>query len=166
MCGRPVPGIATWYRTCAEKKMNIFLFISNCFCQLDVYIASSCLAHERIPPVNVSIRVTLAHVHILGKFGKKRSVKVDSHLRLSQMGRPRASAANKMLAVEFAKSVTRQTGDTDDLVARCGRYSLYCALKEMFPHIAREGSEGERDGLAEVEFNKLLQVFDLTHTRC
>ena len=74
------------------------------------------------------------------------------------MGRPSASPENKTIALEFAKVVTRKTSSSYDLLARCGRCSLFSALQEMFPQIVRDGTRLARDGLTEVEFNKLLQV--------
>ena len=76
----------------------------------------------------------------------------------SAMGRPSASAENKVIAIEFAKAVTRKTSDPKDLLARCGRCSLFSALQEMFPQIVRDGASSARHGLTEAEFNKLLQV--------
>ena len=63
-----------------------------------------------------------------------------------------------MAALAFAKIITKQSTDPDDLMARCGRCSLFATLQEMFPHIIREANGGERDGICEVEFNKILQV--------
>ncbi len=74
------------------------------------------------------------------------------------MGRPCASKENKRAALAFASIVTKQTMDHDDLLARCGRCSLFAALQEMYPHIIREADTGDRDGISEVEFNKFLQV--------
>jgi hypothetical protein len=72
------------------------------------------------------------------------------------MGRPCASEENKFAALAFAKIITKETGDPDDLLARCGRCSLFATLQEMYPHIIRD--TGNRDGISEVEFNKILQV--------
>ena len=74
------------------------------------------------------------------------------------MGRPTGSPTNRHIALEFAQAVTRHTGDAEDLLARCGRCCLFATLQEMFPSVVRDGSGGGRDGLSEVEFNKLLQV--------
>ena len=77
------------------------------------------------------------------------------------MGRPSASTENKTIAIEFAKAVTRYTGDQKDLLARCGRCSLFSSLQEMFPQVVRNATKSQnfaQDGLTEVEFNKLLQV--------
>ena len=74
------------------------------------------------------------------------------------MGRPCASKENKLAALAFAKIVTKHSNELDDLLARCGRCSLFATLQEMFPHIIRENDSGDRDGISEVEFNKLLQV--------
>ncbi len=63
-----------------------------------------------------------------------------------------------MAALAFASIVTKQTMHHEDLLARCGRCSLFATLQEMFPHIIREASSGDRDGISEVEFNKSLQV--------
>ena len=75
-----------------------------------------------------------------------------------KMGRPCASQQNKMAALAFAKIITKQTMDHQDLLARCGRCSLFATLQEMYPHIIREADAGDRDGISEVEFNKILQV--------
>ena len=61
-----------------------------------------------------------------------------------------------MVAIEFAKAVTRKTSNPKDLLARCGRCSIFSTLQEMFPSIVRNGTSP--NGLTEVEFNKLLQV--------
>ena len=74
------------------------------------------------------------------------------------MGRPTASRENKAIAVAFARAVTRHTGCAEDLIARCGRCCLFSALQETFPQVTREGSEGKKDGLSIMEFNKLLQL--------
>jgi hypothetical protein len=74
------------------------------------------------------------------------------------MGRPCASPENKMAALAFATMTTQHSSDPDDLLARCGRCSLFATLQDMFPHIVRVADIGERDGISEVEFNKLLQV--------
>jgi hypothetical protein len=74
------------------------------------------------------------------------------------MVRPTGSPTNRRIALEFAKLVTRNTGDHNDLLARCGQCSLFSTLQEMFPSVVRDGSGGQRDGLSEVEYNKLLQV--------
>ena len=71
------------------------------------------------------------------------------------MSRSCASQENKMAALAFAKSVTKQSSDPEDMLARCGRCSLFATLEEMFPHIIRGA---DVDGICEVEFNKLLQV--------
>ena len=60
-----------------------------------------------------------------------------------------------MAALAFANIVTKQSSDPEDLLARCGRCSLFAALQEMFPHIVRDADAA---GICEVEFNKLLQV--------
>ena len=74
------------------------------------------------------------------------------------MGRPSASESNKLIALALAKAITRQTNDTEDSLARCGRCSLFATLQEIFPHTVRDSCTGERDGISEVEFNKILQV--------
>ena len=60
-----------------------------------------------------------------------------------------------MAAFAFANIITKQSSDREDLIARCGRCSLFATLQEMFPHIIREA---DSDGICEVEFNKHLQV--------
>ena len=77
---------------------------------------------------------------------------------LHAMGRPTGSPTNRHIALEFSRIVTRPTGNEDDLLARCGQCSLFSTLQEMFPCTIRDGTGGERDGLSESEFNKLLQV--------
>jgi hypothetical protein len=74
------------------------------------------------------------------------------------MGRPCASQENKMAALAFASLITQHSSNPDDLLARCGRCSLFATLQEMFPHITRDADGGDRDGISEVEFNKILQV--------
>jgi hypothetical protein len=74
------------------------------------------------------------------------------------MGRPSASQENKMLALAFANIVTRHSTNPDDMIARCGRCSLFATLQQMIPGMIRDGECGDRDGISEVEFNKLLQV--------
>ncbi len=74
------------------------------------------------------------------------------------MGRPAASPVNKSIALEFAKMITRKTDNANDLVARCGQCSIFSALREICPSLSREGNTENRDGLTEVEFNKMLQV--------
>ncbi len=69
-----------------------------------------------------------------------------------------------MAALAFANIVTQHSCDPDDLLARCGRCSLFATLQDMFPHIIREADSGERDGISEVEFNKLLQVLRRRNT--
>ena len=81
------------------------------------------------------------------------------------MVRPTGSPINRRLALEFAKLVTRHTGNDDDLVARCGRCSLFSTLQEIFPSVVRDESGGARDGLSEVEFNKLLQASGFRRVR-
>ena len=76
------------------------------------------------------------------------------------MGRPAASQENKAIAVAFANLVTRQTDSHDDVVARSGRCSIFSVLKGSCPAIIRDGADGPRDGITEVEFNKALQVID------
>jgi hypothetical protein len=63
-----------------------------------------------------------------------------------------------MAALAFASIITKQTVNHDNLLARCGRCSLFATLQQMYPHIIREADTGDRDGISEVEFNKLLQV--------
>ena len=71
------------------------------------------------------------------------------------MRRSCASQENKMAALAFANIVTEQSSNPEDMVARCGRCSLFATLQEMFPHIIRDA---DAEGICEVEFNKLLQV--------
>ncbi len=88
------------------------------------------------------------------------------------MVRPAASDINKAVALTFAPSVTQITQDPADTVARCGRCSLYSALRDVYPQTVRDGLSGVRDGVSEMEFNKTLQVvrastvdsLSLTHT--
>jgi hypothetical protein len=55
----------------------------------------------------------------------------------------------------MARILTRFTGDADDIVARCGVCGLYSAVEEVITQIVRAGA---RDGVSEVELNKVLQV--------
>jgi hypothetical protein len=55
----------------------------------------------------------------------------------------------------LARILTRFTGDAYDIVARCGVCGVYSAVGEVFPRIVRAGA---RDGVSEVELNKVLQV--------
>ncbi len=71
------------------------------------------------------------------------------------MGRPAASDTHRKAALALARILTRLTGDADDIVARCGECELYSAVQEVFPQIVRAGA---RDGISEVERNKVLQV--------
>jgi hypothetical protein len=75
------------------------------------------------------------------------------------MGRPAASDANKRLAVEFANLVTVRKEVASSTIARCGRYSIYAIFRSIIPNVARDMDKGPRDGISEVEFNKVLQVF-------
>ncbi len=86
------------------------------------------------------------------------SIRLPHWLDNHKMGRPCASEENKMAALAFASIITKQTMNHDDLLARCGRCSLFATLQQMYPHIIREADTGDRDGISEVEFNKLLQV--------
>ena len=74
------------------------------------------------------------------------------------MVRPTGSPSNRQIALEFARLATRSTGDDEDMVARCGRCSLFSALQEMFPAVVRDKSGGDHDGVSQIEFNKTLQV--------
>jgi hypothetical protein len=74
------------------------------------------------------------------------------------MGRAAASEVNKTIALAFAKIITQRTDNPHELVARCGRYSIYSTFQEMFPYLVREGHLENREGVSEVEFNKVLQV--------
>ena len=71
------------------------------------------------------------------------------------MGRPTASDTNRRAALALARMLTRLTGDADDIVARCGECGLHSAVQEVFPQIVRARA---RDGISEVELNKVLQV--------
>jgi hypothetical protein len=72
------------------------------------------------------------------------------------MGRPSASEANKSFALEFAKLVTQRSDNPDDLVARCGQCSIFSALRDVCPDLIRDAAN--REGLTEIEYNKMLQV--------
>jgi hypothetical protein len=74
------------------------------------------------------------------------------------MVRPVASDTNKAIALAFAASVTKITQDAEDIVARCGRCGIFSALRDVFPQTVRDHCLGVRDGVSEMEFNKLLQV--------
>ena len=85
------------------------------------------------------------------------------------MGRPAASEANKIFAVDISKLVTRSTEKAQDTIARCGTCSIYALVKLIRPQVLREFEKGPRDGISEVEFNKTLQVqrnlFNVMHWR-
>ncbi len=74
------------------------------------------------------------------------------------MGRPTASLQVKSASLAFVRMITRVTGDTLDMLARCGCCSVFSVLREVAPSLARLGDSGNRDGISEVELNKLLQV--------
>lgn len=74
------------------------------------------------------------------------------------MGRPTASSSNKSIALSFAQIITSKTKSMDDILARCGQCSIFSMLRKALPQIVREGQLDNRDGISEVEFNKLLQV--------
>jgi hypothetical protein len=54
--------------------------------------------------------------------------------------------------------VTRKTDNPSNTVARSGKCSIYALLKVLCPSIIRNNNSGLRDGISEVEFNKVLQV--------
>ncbi len=74
------------------------------------------------------------------------------------MGRSAASEKNKAVAVAFAQLVTQKTDNPDDIIARCGKCSIYAVLKEVCPLIVRDENSGPRERISEVEINKALQV--------
>ncbi len=74
------------------------------------------------------------------------------------MGRPTSSENNRMVALEFAKMITRKTDDGDDQIARRGACSIFSVLIATCPQLIRGGNVGDRKGVSEIEFNKLLQV--------
>ena len=74
------------------------------------------------------------------------------------MGRPTASKLNKEFAVAFAQTVTCNTGNGGDIVARCGDCSVFALLCATCPDIVRNNKSIPRDGITEVEMNKVLQV--------
>jgi hypothetical protein len=78
------------------------------------------------------------------------------------MGRPAASPENKKLSVAIAFLLTRQTDNSSDTIARCGKCSIFAVLKILCPTIIRENNTGPRDGISEIEFNKALQVCTAT----
>ena len=77
------------------------------------------------------------------------------------MGRPAASEANRGLAVRFANLLTRRTDNPYSTIARCGPCSIYGLLKSAIPTVVRDTNAGPRDGISEVEFNKVLQVYHI-----
>jgi hypothetical protein len=74
------------------------------------------------------------------------------------MVRPCASKENRLLCLEFVKACTRVTGDPADLLARCGPLSPFAALSRCFPSSVRVEGAGRRDGITELECNKVLQT--------
>jgi hypothetical protein len=73
--------------------------------------------------------------------------------------RPRASEENKAIALAFAKCVTVQAS-ADDFVARHGTMSLFFAFEQIRPDLIRDANDsrpGNRQGISEPEFNKLLE---------
>ena len=74
------------------------------------------------------------------------------------MGRPSASPINKSVSLVFARALTTRTASVENIIARCGRCSLFHMLGHMLPHIVREGRCCDRGSISEVEFNKVLQV--------
>ncbi len=74
------------------------------------------------------------------------------------MVRPVGSDVNKAISLYFAASITKFTDNYADIVARCGRCGLFSALSSIYPQTVRDGYFGSRDGISEMEFNKILQV--------
>jgi hypothetical protein len=74
------------------------------------------------------------------------------------MGRPTASKENKEFSLAFAQLTTCQSESCDQIVARCGECSIFALLRMTFPTIVRNEDAIPRDGISEVEFNKVLQV--------
>lgn len=74
------------------------------------------------------------------------------------MGRPAASEANKQLSVLFANLITCRSDSRGSTIARCGKCSIYALFKSVIPDAVRDLQTGTRDGVSEVEFNKVLQV--------
>ncbi len=83
----------------------------------------------------------------------------------SRMGRPAASLQNKHVAIAIAKLVTAETEYHSDTVARCGPCSIFAIVKHACPAIIRQSDSGPRDGLSEVELNKVLQVRSISEVR-
>lgn len=79
------------------------------------------------------------------------------------MGRPAASETNKVVAIAFAKLVTLETDNPDNIIARCGLCSIFSLLSKVFPSIVRDERFGPREGISEVELNKALQVTFANH---
>ena len=77
------------------------------------------------------------------------------------MGRPTASPMNKSIAQVFARALTTRTANPDDKIARCGQCSLFSLLRQALPQIVRDENFGNRGGISEVEFNKVLQVLKI-----
>lgn len=74
------------------------------------------------------------------------------------MVRPCASKENRLLCLEFVKACTKVTGDATDLLARCGPLSPFAALSRCCPTAVRVEGAGRRDGITELECNKVLQT--------
>eukprot|EP00961_Rhodomonas_salina_P004471 61099-Rhodomonas_salina.2 len=74
------------------------------------------------------------------------------------MVRPCASKQNRRLCLQFAQACTKNTGNPTDLLARCGPLSPFSALHRCCPTAVRIDNEGRRDGITELECNKMLQT--------
>jgi len=73
------------------------------------------------------------------------------------MVRPCASKENRLLCLQFAQACTKNTANATDLLARCGPLSPFAALAQCCPSAVRIENQGRRDGISELECNKVLQ---------
>mmetsp|Transcript_44042 Transcript_44042/g.68854 ORF Transcript_44042/g.68854 Transcript_44042/m.68854 type:complete len:491 (-) Transcript_44042:84-1556(-) len=74
------------------------------------------------------------------------------------MVRDSASEKNRDLARQFACTACAHTDNVNDMLARSGPHSLFRALVECCPRSVRCDEVTNLHGLAEAEFNKVLQA--------
>ena len=74
------------------------------------------------------------------------------------MGRPSASGTNKRFSISIAQIITYHSDNDEEMIARCGKCSVFAVLNATCPEIVRNEDSQPRDGITEVEFNKVLQV--------
>jgi hypothetical protein len=74
------------------------------------------------------------------------------------MGRPTSSEVNRAATLAFAKMITINTNEPEDQIARRGACSIFSVLLATCPQVIRGGTPGDRKGVSEIEFNKILQA--------